>query len=94
MFVTGSRGLVAELAQDVVGASAELAGDREAGAVVIDPPRNLTVVLVVGSARRAGSSSGDRLRAFSSTQPVRSAGLARAAPRARALTRPAVGSAT
>jgi hypothetical protein len=37
---------VAELAQDVVRASARLARDRQAGAVVIDPPRDLPVVVV------------------------------------------------
>jgi hypothetical protein len=40
--------LVAELAQDVVRASAQLARDRQAGAVVIDPPRDLPVLVVVG----------------------------------------------
>jgi hypothetical protein len=40
--------LVAELAQDVEGAAAELARDRRTGAVVVDPPRHLPVVLVVG----------------------------------------------
>src|SRR6266516_8095491 len=40
------EGLVAELAQDVVGAAAELARDRQTGAVVVDPPRHLTVVVV------------------------------------------------
>ena len=40
--------LVAELAQDLVGAPAELAGDREAGAVVVDPAGDLAVVLVLG----------------------------------------------
>jgi hypothetical protein len=39
---------VAELAEDVVRPSAQLARDRQTGAVVVDPPRNLTVVLVVG----------------------------------------------
>jgi hypothetical protein len=37
--------LVAELAQDVEGAAAELARDRRTGAVVVDPPRHLPVVL-------------------------------------------------
>src|SRR6266487_705495 len=44
----------AELAQDVVGASAELAGNREAGAVVVDPPGDLAVVGVVGRAGPGG----------------------------------------
>ena len=39
---------IAQFAQEVVGAAAELARDRETGAVVIDPPRDLTVVVVVG----------------------------------------------
>src|SRR6266511_3581198 len=45
---------VAELAQDVVRAPAELAGNREAGAVVIDPLGNLQVVGVVGRAGAGG----------------------------------------
>jgi hypothetical protein len=45
--------LVAQLAQDVVGAAAELARDGEAGAVVVDPPRNLPVVRVIGRAGAA-----------------------------------------
>jgi hypothetical protein len=40
--------VVAELAQDVVGAPAEFAGDREAGAVVVDPLGDVQVVGVVG----------------------------------------------
>jgi hypothetical protein len=32
----------------VVGAAAELARDRQTGAVVVDPPRHLPVVAVVG----------------------------------------------
>lgn len=40
--------VVVELAQDVVGAAAELARDREAGAVVVDPVGDLQVVRVVG----------------------------------------------
>jgi hypothetical protein len=39
---------VAELAQDVVCAAAEFAGDREAGAVVVEPVGDLEVVGVVG----------------------------------------------
>ncbi len=40
--------VVAELAQEVVGASAEFACDRETGAVVVDPLGDLEVVGVVG----------------------------------------------
>src|SRR5215211_4468662 len=40
--------VVAELAQDVVGAAAEFARDGEAGAVVVDPLGDLQVVGVVG----------------------------------------------
>jgi hypothetical protein len=39
---------VAELAQDVVGAAAEFARDREAGAVVVDPFGDLEVVGMIG----------------------------------------------
>ncbi len=39
--------LIAQFAQDVVGAAAELAGDREAGAVVVDPARDLEVIVMV-----------------------------------------------
>ena len=46
--VGGGECVVAEFAQDVVGASAELARDREAGAVVVDPVGDLLVVGVVG----------------------------------------------
>src|SRR6266542_2008307 len=42
----GGERFVAELAQDVVRAPAELAGNREAGAGVIDPLGNLQVVAV------------------------------------------------
>jgi hypothetical protein len=42
------EGCIAQFAQDVVGAPAELAGDREAGAVVVDPSGDLEVVVVVG----------------------------------------------
>jgi hypothetical protein len=45
-FNRGER-LIAQFAQDVVGAAAELAGDREAGAVVVDPSGDLEVVVVV-----------------------------------------------
>src|SRR6266540_858992 len=50
----GGERLLAELAQDVVGAPAELAGNREAGAVVVDPLGNLQVVGVVGRAGAGG----------------------------------------
>ena len=40
--------VVAEFAQDVVGAAAEFARDREAGAVVVDPLGDVQVVGVVG----------------------------------------------
>jgi hypothetical protein len=40
--------LLAELAQEVVGAPAELARNREAGAVVVDPLGDLEVVAAVG----------------------------------------------
>ena len=40
--------VVAEFAQDVVGASAEFARDRETGPVVVDPPGDVEVVGVVG----------------------------------------------
>jgi hypothetical protein len=40
--------VVAEFAQDVVGASAEFAGDREARAVVVNPLGDFEVVGVVG----------------------------------------------
>ncbi len=40
--------VVAELAQEVVGAPAEFACDRETGAVVVDPLGDLEVVGVVG----------------------------------------------
>ena len=46
------QGLRAELAQGVVAALQELAGDRQAGAVGAEPGRRLDVVAVVG---RAGS---------------------------------------
>ncbi len=40
--------VVAEFAEDVVGAPAEFAGDREAGAVVVDSFGDVAVVGVVG----------------------------------------------
>src|SRR5712692_4900250 len=45
-FNRGER-LIAQFTQDVVGAPAELAGDREAGAVVVDPACDLEVIVVV-----------------------------------------------
>src|SRR6266511_2815333 len=53
--VDGGECFVAEFAQDVVGASAELAGNREAGAGVVEPLGDLEVVGVVG---RAGAGRG------------------------------------
>src|SRR6266508_1803870 len=50
----GGERFVAELAQDVVRPAAELAGNREAGAVVVDPRGNLQVVGVVGRAGAGG----------------------------------------
>ena len=58
VFDRGER-VLAELAEDVIGAPAELAGDREAGAIVIDSVGDLEVVAAVG---RAGASG--RLRRF------------------------------
>ena len=40
--------VVAEFAEDVMGAAAEFARDREAGAVVVEPVGDLQVVAVVG----------------------------------------------
>src|SRR6266498_5526584 len=45
-FNRGER-LIAQFTQDVVGAAAELARDREAGAVVVDPACDLEVIVVV-----------------------------------------------
>jgi hypothetical protein len=44
----GGECVVAELTQEVVGAAAELARDREAGTVVVDPLGDLQVVGMVG----------------------------------------------
>src|SRR5438034_9606952 len=44
----GGERRIAQFAQDVVGAPAELARDRQAGAVVVDPGGDLQVVTVVG----------------------------------------------
>src|SRR6266516_1036288 len=52
--LAGGERFVAELAQDVVRAPAELAGNREAGPVVVDPLGNLQVVGVVGRAGAGG----------------------------------------
>jgi hypothetical protein len=49
--------VVAELAQEMVGAPAEFARDREAGAVVVDPLGDVQVVGVVGR-RAAGGALG------------------------------------
>src|SRR5438094_3473962 len=46
----GGERLLAEFAQDVVGAPTEFARNREAGTVVVDPPGDLEVVAVVGRA--------------------------------------------
>src|SRR6266540_7157884 len=46
----GGEGLIAQFAEDVVGASAEFARKREAGAGVVDPLGDLEVVAVVGRA--------------------------------------------
>ena len=46
--VDGGERFVAELAQDVVGAAAELARDRQAGALVVAALPNLQVVAVSG----------------------------------------------
>src|SRR5439155_25189440 len=46
----GGEGLIAQFAEEVVGAPAELAGKREAGAGVVDPRGDLEVVAVVGRA--------------------------------------------
>src|SRR6266540_2848295 len=51
--VDGGECFVAEFAQDVVGAPAELAGNRKAGARVVEPLGDLEVVGVV---ERAGAS--------------------------------------
>jgi hypothetical protein len=50
----GGERCIAQFAQDVVGASAELARDREAGAVVVDPTGDPEVVVVVGRAAAGG----------------------------------------
>src|SRR5216684_8010753 len=47
----GSEGLIAQFAQDVVGAPAELAGKRDAGPVMVDPLGDLEVVAAVGRTR-------------------------------------------
>src|SRR2546425_6422543 len=56
MRVAVDRGecFVAEVAQDVVGAPAELAGNRETGAGVVEPLGDLEVVAVVGRAGAGG----------------------------------------
>src|SRR6266508_1202379 len=52
--VNGGECFVAEFAQDVVGAPAELAGDRETGAGVVEPVGDPEVVGVVGRAGAGG----------------------------------------
>src|SRR6266540_5204592 len=52
-FNRGER-CIAQFAQDVVGAPAELARDREAGAAVVDPSGDLEVIVVVGRAAARG----------------------------------------
>jgi hypothetical protein len=47
-------GLVAEAAQDVMGAAGELAGDRQRGPVSVDPRRDVSVVEMAGG-RAAGT---------------------------------------
>jgi hypothetical protein len=56
LFDRGER-LLAELAEGVVGASAELAGDREAGTGVAEPLGDLKVVGVVGEPARAAETA-------------------------------------
>src|SRR6266545_7755047 len=56
--VDGRERLLAELAQDVVGAAAELAGDRERGALVVGPFAHLQEVLVVGRGLAGGLLAG------------------------------------
>src|SRR5712691_4931939 len=46
----GGEGLIAQFAEDVVGAPAELAGKRDTGAVMVDPLGDLEVVVAVGRA--------------------------------------------
>src|SRR6266513_1789113 len=60
----GGEGRIAQFAQDVVGASAELARQREAGAGVVDPLGDLEVVAVVGRA-----DAGARQRRFEQRPP-------------------------
>src|SRR6266851_4810357 len=55
----GGEGLIAQFAEDVVSASAKLAGKRDAGAVMVDPLGDLEVVAVVGRA-----DAGRRKRGF------------------------------
>src|SRR6266571_2758288 len=50
----GGERLLAELTQDVVGAAAELARNRETGAVVVDPLAHLAEVGVVGGGAASG----------------------------------------
>jgi hypothetical protein len=50
--------VVAEVAQDVMGAAAEFACDREAGAVVVEPVGDLEVVGMVGGVPAGGALRG------------------------------------
>src|SRR5438034_10117191 len=49
-----SERLIAQFTEDVVGAAAEFAGDREAGPVVVDPAGDLEVIVVVRRAAARG----------------------------------------
>jgi hypothetical protein len=69
LFDGGERG-VAEFAQEVVSAPAELARDREAGAVVVDPLPDLEVVGVVGRAGAGGALSGLEQRPAQHLRPL------------------------
>jgi hypothetical protein len=55
----GVQGLVAEAAQDVVGAAGELAGDGQGGAVGVDPGSDVSLVGLIGGSG-AGSVVTDR----------------------------------
>jgi len=49
-----SERLIAQFTEDVVGAAAAFAGDREAGPVVVDPACDLEVIVVVRRAAARG----------------------------------------
>src|SRR6266511_1534311 len=70
----GGERVVAELAQDVVRAPAELARNREAGPVVIDPLGNLQVVGVVGRAGAGGPTAPPRTTPNATTPAPRARG--------------------